>query len=283
MTRCKDRPDLLYSEMENRFSSTCRNPIIDSPACIRDVLAFNMLENELHASHIRGFFYHCLEKEGISDVVVEDIVLPDEEHPSLPVPVQGVSYHALPLIDHVTYTKYWQAKMSRRGTAFSNATLDKYMFVNCIVGDAIFVSETDRAFLFDDYQNDQNHRDLIFRVYNTCKMDAFELFMKDLTIRPYLETTRVNGPISMYLQEIGNVLGLANVHDTVTVIDHTRIKNNLGKLTVTLNKCMVLLRRPELNLNQADIDKGVAFRKLLDRLKALFRLWLGLELANINL
>ena len=281
MTRFKNRPDLLYREMETMYALTCKTPIVDSPASIRDVLAFNMLENDLHAAHIRGFFYYCLEKEGICDITVEEFVLPDQVDPTSSLPATGLSYDSLPLIDDALYANYWKAKMSRRDTTFSNAALEKYLFVNCIVGDSILVTEKDRAFLFDDYQNDQNHKDLLFKVYSTCKNDAFEVFMKDLTVRPYLETTRVNGPISMYLKEICSVLGLATVYDTVTVIDHSRVKNNLKKLAVTLDKCMVLLRRPQLNISCTDYNDGKAFRKVLDKIKLLFRQWLGLDFQNL--
>lgn len=282
MTRCRNRPDLLYQEMESIYASTCQTPIVDSPDFIRDVLAFNMLENELHAAHIRGFFYNCLEKEGIFDIAVEEIVLPDQVETTTFLPATGLTFESLPLIEDALFANYWKAKMSRRETAFSNAALEKYMFVNCIVGDSVLVSEEDRAFLFNDYQNDQNHKDLLFRVYSTCKMDAFDVFLKDITIRPYLETTRINGPISMYLKEICSVLGLATVHDTVTIIDHSRIKTNLEKLAMTLNKCMVLLRWSQLDISDADIREGKGFKKVLYKLQMLFRQWLGLELVNIK-
>ena len=106
--------------------------------------------------------------------------------------------------------------------------------------------------------------------------------MKDLTVRPYLETTRVNGPISMYLKEICSVLGLATVYDTVTVIDHSRIKDNLQMLSKTLDKCMVLLRKPLLDTDDTDIREGKCFKKVLYKLQMLFRQWLGLDMVNIK-
>ena len=191
-------------------------------------------------------------------------------------------YAELPPISEEVFEEFWKQKTLGRDTAISNPAMEKYLFDNYIVGNSDIITEKDRAFLFDNCQNDQHHHDLLIRVCSICKNASFDICMKNQTICHFLDPYGVNAPISLYFEQICPLLGLATAHDVVTIVDHTRIKNNLEFLARVLDRCMILLHKPQLNIKDADIRNGKCFKKILYKLQVLFRQCLGLDFVNIK-
>ena len=192
------------------------------------------------------------------------------------------NYAELPLVSEEVFQDFLEQKTFGRDTAISNAVMEKYLFDNYIVGKSNTVTETDRVYLFDDCQNDRHHHDLLIRVYSICKNASFDMCVKNSAICHYLDPSGLNAPISLYLEQIRPLLGLATTHDVVTTVDHSRIKNNLEILARVLDNCMILLDKPQLDISDADIRNGKCFKKILYKLQVLFRQCLGLDFVNIK-
>lgn len=265
------------------IEEAAKSPALQAPEILRQTLAFNKLENDLHHMHLRGFFYDALAKEGY-DVVERRNVEVDAEQASALTARDMVehSFASLPLITAETNEEYINKRKKHTDTTFTNAAVDKFMFVNKLVKEAP-VSAEDQEKLFDDFQVDDKHKQWLFHGYNICRRVPRDILIKDMKKRPFLETTKADGAVTYRIRQILELLGLSNCHDTQKVVSRERIEDNQEQLLLLIESSKLLMDRPKIETKTADeraANSTGDFRKITRGIKTIFTTWLGVSFEN---
>lgn len=259
------------------------SPALKAPEILRETLAYNKLENDLHHMHLRGFFYDCLGKEGYEVGERRDVEI-DLEAQAAPT-VRDSAEHtfaSLPLITADTNEEYINKRKKHTDTTFTNAAVDKFMFVTKLVKDTP-VSSEDQAKLFDDFQVDDKHKQWLFHAYNACRRVPRDIMIKDMKKRPFLETTKADGAVTYRISQILELLGLSNCHDTKKTVSREIIEDSQTQLLQLIESCKILMDRPKMETQKAD-EKAASstgdFRKVTRGIKTIFTTWLGMSFEN---
>ena len=280
-------PVALQEALSRVLEQSAKSPTLQAPKILLETLAYNKLENDLHHMHLRGFFYDCLHKEGFESVQRKDVILEEgQQSRNIARETTEHTFDSLPLISLETHVEYVNKKKKHTDTTYTNAAVDKFMFVTKLVKDAA-VSAQDQQALFDDFQVNDQHKEWLFHAYNACRRLPLDILIKDMTKRPYLETTKADGAITYRILQVIELLGLRSCHDTERAVTRQRIEQHLPELLKLVVSAKILMDKPKMDVHQAE-KKAIpcsgsdgAFRKVTRGVKTIFSTWLGLSFDNI--
>ena len=243
-----------------------------------NTLAFSLYSFTVFArrtSRVKIPFYDVVERRDV------EIDL-EAQTPSTVRDTAEHTFASLPLITAVTNEEYITKRKKHTDTSFTNAAVDKFMFVTKLVKDAP-VSTEDQVKLFDDFQVDDKHKQWLFHAYNACRRVPRDILIKDMKKRPFLETTKADGAVTYRISQILELLGLSNCHDTQKTVSRETIEYSLSDLCKLVESTRILMDRPQLEAEKADENaenSTKSFRKVTTGFKTIMSTWLGVSFEN---
>ncbi len=209
---------------------------------------------------------------------------PSIRNPPIKNPCKGrhATFAGLPLISKEEYIEYGVHKLRDTDAGFTNAAMDKYLFVNNILnGSPLAISHEDQAWLFDDCQIDDQHKNIMFHAYNVSRRSPIEIMDKDMRSRPFQNTiTKGDEAISQKIKQLVELLELRSCFDTDSIVPKKRIEDNLVEFLKIINSAKMLLNKPSVASAVKDEDVTGDFRRVIRGLNTLFSNWLGIIFAN---